>query len=342
MATQANNDNNSSSSKQVGVGIIGAGRMGRIHAFNIKSVPNAKLVAVSDVAEDVARRLASEHGVTSIFTDYLRLVENRDVQAVVIATPTLQKPQIVKATCEVGKHIFCEGPVAPTFHDAEQVLKSSQKSPAKFQVGHQRRFDGSHVRTKEAIDSGRIGTTVLVKSNTRDPAPDPAKWPDVKASGGIFFDMCSHDYDAVRWLCGSEVSRVMADGSQRSQADQHTAITNLYLANGVVAQVDASRMVNYGYDARVEVVGTKATVFTRPDAADDLRILSGPQESIGVYGGYADRFKEAYRLEMESFIDSIAQDRDTVVTAFDGKAAVEIAAAAKKSMQDGKVVNLPL
>ena len=198
------------------------------------------------------------------------------------------------------------------------------------------------MRIKEALESGQIGNVVLVKSNTREPAPDPSRWPDTKTSGGIFFDMCGHDYDVVRWICGSEVSRVMADGSPRSQPDQHTAITNLYLANGVVAQIDATRMVNYGYDAKVELVGTKGSIFTRPDAASEFRVLNGPQESIGVYSGYADRFRDAYRLEMESFVNSIVQDTDTKVTAHDGKAAVEIAAAAKKSMEDGKAVNLPL
>jgi myo-inositol 2-dehydrogenase / D-chiro-inositol 1-dehydrogenase len=329
--------------KQVGVGIIGAGKMGRIHASNIATaVSNAKLVAVSDVVEDSARRLASEYGVTNIFADYLRLVENREVQAIVIATPTSLKAQIVKAACEVGKHIFCEAPVAPTFGDAEQVMKSCQKSPAKFQVGYQRRFDGPHKKIKEALESGRVGSTVLVRSNTREQAPEQTRWPDLKTSGGIFFDVCTHDYDAVRWMCGSEVGRVMADGSARSQPDQHTAITNLYLANGAMAQIDACRMVNYGYDARLEVIGTKAAIFMRPDAASDLRILNGPQESIGAYGGYADRFKEAYSLEMQSFVDSIVNDTDTKVTAHDGKAAAEIAAAAKKSMQEGKAVNLPL
>ena len=330
-------------SRQVGVGVIGAGNMGRIHAANIAtSIPNAKVVAVADVLEDRAKKLAADFGVTNIFADYLRLVENREVQAVVIATPAIQKPQIVKFATEVGKHIFCEKPIATTFHDAEQVLKMSQKSPAKFQVGYQRRFDPIHVKVKQKIDSEEVGSVVLVKSNTRDPLPDPAQWPDLKSSGGIFFDTCTHDYDVVRWLCGSEVSRVEAEGSPRSQPDQHTVVTNLYLANGVVAQVDASRMSSYGYDVRVEVLGTKGAIFTKPDAASDIRVLKGSQEAVATYAWYAERFKEAYRLEMESFVGSILKDEDTKATAHDGKAAVEIAAAAKKSMQEGKAVNLPL
>ena len=129
-------------SREVGVGVIGAGKMGRVHASNLaKGIPNAKLVAVSDVVEDSAKRLAAEFGVTNVFADYLRLVENREVQAIVIATPTVLKPQIVRVACEVGKHIFCEKPLASTFHDAEQALKWTQKSPAKFQIGYQRRFD---------------------------------------------------------------------------------------------------------------------------------------------------------------------------------------------------------
>jgi predicted dehydrogenase len=327
----------------VGVGVIGAGKMGRIHASNLaRAVPNAKLVAVSDVVEDSAKKLAAEFGVSNVFADYLRLVENREVQAIVIATPTLLKPQIVKFACEAGKHVFCEKPIATNFHDADQVLKSSQKSPAKFQVGYQRRFDPLHVKVKEALESGEVGSIVLVRSNTRDPIPNQAQWPDLKNSGGIFFDTCSHDYDLVRWLCGSEVSRVEADGSPRSQPDQHTVVTNLSMANGVVAQVDASRMSSYGFDVRVEVLGTGGAVFTRPDAASGIRVVKGSQERVASYGWYPDRFKDAYRLEMESFVDCIVKDADTKVTALDGKAAVEVAAAAKKAMQEGKAVNLPL
>jgi predicted dehydrogenase len=330
-------------SKAVGVGIVGAGRMGRIHAANIaREIPNAKLVAVSDVVEDSAKKLAAEFGVTNVFNDYLRLVQNREVQAVVIATPTLQKQQIVKFACEAGKHIFCEKPIATSLRDAEQVVKSSQSSPAKFQVGYQRRFDPTHVKIKETLEAGEIGSVVMVKSSRRDPLPTPSQWPDLKNSGGIFFDTCSHDYDLIRWLCGSEVNRVEADGSPRSQPDQHTAVTNLSMANGVVAQVDASRMSSYGFDVRVEVLGTSGAIFTRPDAATGIRVVKGSQEKVASYNGSLDRFKEAYRLEMESFIDCIVKDAETKVNALDGKAAVEVAAAAKKSMQEGKAVNLPL
>ncbi len=330
-------------SKQVGVGIIGAGKMGRVHATNLaKSIPAAKLVAVSDVVEDSAKKLASEFGVTNVFTDYLRLVQNREVDAIVIATPTLLKPQIVKFACEAGKHIFCEKPIATTFGDAEQVMKSTQKSPGKFQVGYQRRFDPLHVKLKETIESGEVGSIVLVRSNTRDPLPNPAQWPDIKNSGGIFVDTCSHDYDVVRWLCGSEVSRVEAEGSPRSQPDQHTVITNLSMANGVLAQVEASRMSSYGYDVRVEVLGSKGAIFTKPDAPSAMRVLKGSQEALFTYSWYPERFKEAYRLEMEAFIECIVKDTDTKATAHDGKAAVEVSAAAKKSMQEGKAVNLPL
>lgn len=330
-------------SKPVGVGVVGAGRMGRIHAANIaREIPNARLVAVSDVVEDSAKKLAAEFGVTNVFTDYLRLVQNREVQAVVIATPTLQKQQIVKFACEAGKHVFCEKPIATSLRDAEQVVKSSQNSPAKFQVGYQRRFDPLHVRIKETLEAGEIGSVVMVKSSRRDPLPSPSQWPDLKNSGGIFFDTCSHDYDLIRWLCGSEVSRVEADGSPRSQPDQHTVVTNLSMANGVVAQVDASRMSSYGFDVRVEVLGSGGAIFTRPDAASGIRVVKGSQERVATYGWYPDRFREAYRLEMESFIDCIVKDADTRVTALDGKAAVEVAAAARKSMQEGKAVNLPL
>ena len=329
--------------KRLGVGIIGAGRMGKIHATNLaRDVANARLVAVSDVAEESAKKLAAESGATNVFSDYLRLVENREVEAVVIATPTMLKPQIVKFACEAGKHVFCERPIATNLHDAEQVVRSSLRSPAKFQVGYQRRFDPLHVKIKETVDSDEVGGIVLLRSNTRDPLPNQAQWPDPKDSGGIFVDTCSHDYDLVRWLCGSDVTRVEADGASRSQPDQHTVITNLSLANGVVAQVDASRMSSYGYDVRVEVLGTKGAILTRPDGESGFRVLKGSREDVATYAWYAERFREAYKLELEAFIECIGKDTETKATAQDGKAAVETAVAAKRSMLEGKAVNLPL
>lgn len=317
--------------------------MGRVHARNIaRDVPDARLVAVADVAEEPAKRLAAEYGAPNVFTDYLRLVENREVEAIVIATPTPVKPQVVKFACEAGKHVFCEGPIAATLQEAQQVLKSSQKSPAKFQVGYQRRFDALHTEVKATLDSGDLGSVVMVRSNTRESLPNPAQWPDPKASGGIFVDTSTHDYDVVRWLCGSEVSRVEAEGAPRSQPDQHTAVTSLYLANGVVAQVDASRMSSYGYDVRVEVLATKGAVFTSPERRGGVRVLKGQQEARRAYAWYEDRFAEAYLLEMRSFVECALKDKEPAVTAGDGKAAVEVAAAAKKSMIDGKAVNLPL
>lgn len=317
--------------------------MGRVHARNIsRHVPDAKLVAVADSAEGSAKRLAEECGAANVFTDYLRLVENREVQAIVIATPTPLKPQIVKFASESGKHVFCEGPIAATFQDAQSVVKSTQRSPAKFQVGYQRRFDALHAEVKGALDSGDLGGVVMVRSNTRECLPNQAQWPDPKGSGGIFVDTCTHDYDVVRWLCGSEVSRVEAEGAPRSQPDQHTAVTNLHLANGVIAQVDASRMSTYGYDVRVEVLATKGAVFTSPERRDGVRVLRGQQEAPRAYSWYEDRFAEAYLLEMRAFVDCALNDKEPAVNVGDGKAAVEIAAAAKKSMLDGKAVNLPL
>ena len=248
----------------------------------------------------------------------------------------------MKFACEAGKHIFCEMPIATTFHDADQVGKSTQKSPAKFQVGYQRRFDPPHVKIKETLESGEMGSIVLVKSNTRDPLPNPTQWPDLKNSGGIFVDTCSHDYDVVRWLCGSEVSRVeaevLATVAARPAHGHHEPLDGERGDGPGGGKQDVKiRLRRQGRGAR-----DKGAIFTRPDAPARMRAVKGPKESLATYTWYADRFKEAYRLEMESFIDSIVTDAEPKVTAQDGKAAVEVATAARKSMQEGKAVNLPL
>jgi inositol 2-dehydrogenase len=337
-----------SSSKPVGVGLIGAGQIGRVHAQNLaRRVPNARLKAIADSNLDAAKAVAALTGVTEVYGDYAKMMEDKEIDAVVVATPTFMKMEVVKAAVRAGKHIFCEKPMALTLADADELIRVSKQGGKKFQVGYQRRFDPSYMRVKSAIDAGEIGTMLLLRSNTRDPPQKVAGWADPKVSGGIFLDTSSHDYDVIRWLSGSEAVSVIADGvttaypDLKTLGDQDTTMTIIRLANGALAHVDACRVSVYGYDIRAEVIGTEGAAFMDIGKSSEAHVMKKSWESNEFSYWYTERFDEAYRGELEGFAAAILGDTEPRVTAKDGRAAVEIGLAAKRSMLERKTVDLP-
>jgi myo-inositol 2-dehydrogenase/D-chiro-inositol 1-dehydrogenase len=329
--------------------VVGVGQIGKVHALNLsQNVPNARLVAIADSYPDAAKAVAAQIGVERVYGDYPEMMRNKDVEAVVVSVPTIYKLQVVKAAAEAGKHIFCEKPMALTLQEADEFIRISEKAGVKFQVGYQRRFDPSYARMKDAIDVGEVGKMLLLRSNTRDPPQKVAGWADPKVSGGIFLDTSSHDYDVIRWLSGSEVSRVMADGGTEAYpelkilGDLDTTMTILHLANGALAHVDACRVSVYGYDIRAEVVGTAGAVFMSIGKSSNTQILKQKLESNQYSYWYMERFGEAYRKELEEFARAVAEDSDVRVTARDGKAAIEIGLAARRSVTEGRAITLPL
>ena len=337
------------SGKRVGIGIVGVGAIGKVHALNLaRNVPNARLVAIADSNLDAARTVAAQTGVEQVYGDYLELLEDKDVEGVVVAVPTVLKLAVVKAAGEARKHIFCEKPMALTLQEADEFIRITEKTGVKLQVGYQRRFDPSYARMKEAIVAGEVGTLLLLRSNTRDPPQKVAGWADPKLSGGIFLDTSSHDYDVIRWLSGAEVTRVIADGvtaaypELKKLGDQDTTMTILNLSNGALAHVDACRVSVYGYDIRAEAIGTDGAIFMSMGETSNTRILKKTHESNQYSYWYVERFAEAYRMELEEFARAIAEDTDVKVNARDGRAAVEIGLAARRSMSEGRTVSLPL
>ena len=337
------------SNGRVGVGVVGVGQIGRVHAQNLsKNVPNARLVAISDSNLEVARSVASQTGISKVYGDYNELVSNSEVEAVIVSVPTVVKLQVVRAAAEAGKHVFCEKPMSLTLEEADQFISISEKAAIKLQVGYQRRFDPSYIRVKQAIDAGEVGKMLILRSNTRDPPQKVAGWADPKVSGGIFLDTSSHDYDVIRWLSGSEVTRVMADGGTEAYpelgvlGDLDTTMSILHLSNGALAHVDACRVSVYGYDIRAEVVGTEGAIFMSIGKSSNTQILKKGHEGNQYSYWYMERFGEAYRMELEEFAGAVASDTPVRVNARDGKAAVEIGLAARRSVTGGVAVRLPL
>lgn len=339
-----------SSSKKLGIGVIGVGQIGKVHAQNLaRRVPNASLVAIADSNKAAADAVASQNGVQQVYADYNDLLRDKNVDAVVVATPTFLKLEVVKAACQAGKHIFCEKPMALTLKECDEFIAASDKAGTKFQVGYQRRFDPSYMRVKQGIDSGEIGTMLLLRSNTRDPPQKVAGvWADPKISGGIFLDTSSHDFDVIRWLSGSEAKSVIADGlttaypELQKLGDKDTTMTIIRLANGALAHVDACRVSVYGYDIRAEVVGTEGAIFMDIGKDSETHLLKKAWESNEYSYWYQQRFDEAYRGELEGFADAVLHDTKPRVTARDGRAAVEIGLAARLAMEQQRAVSLPL
>ncbi|HXW37609.1 MAG TPA: Gfo/Idh/MocA family oxidoreductase [Nitrososphaerales archaeon] len=334
-------------SERVGVGVIGVGSIGKTHASNLATrVPGAKLVAVSDVNQAAASEASSRFGVKA-FGDYTELLEDESVEAVVIATPPLMKKEITVRAADRRKAVFCEKPIAVSMESADAMVEAVKSSGITFQVGYQKRFDQSFVAAKQAIDGGEVGRILLVRANNRDPPSRVGGWTaDPRKSGSIFLDTCSHDFDAVRWLTGSEVERVYADGSStmfeelKASGDYDTVTITLKLRNGTMAEVDACTYTPYGFDSRAEIVGTKAGVFIDMGAKDQMRMFRKDSVSFGMHDFYGSRWGQAYLDEMIGFVDAVSNSAVPRATVRDGRAAVRIGLAAWDSIKSGAPVRL--
>lgn len=250
----------------INIGIIGAGRIGRVHGESIsKFVPNAKVKAIADpFLNDNTIAWANALGITETYTDYKKILADKDIQAVLICASTdMHSPLSIEAI-QAGKHVFCEKPIDHDVNKIKEVLDVVNASGLKYQVGFNRRFDHNFRAIKEAVASGKIGKQQIIKVTSRDPEAPPIEY--VKVSGGIFLDMTIHDFDMVRYLSGSEVTEVFAVGSVTvdpaigEAGDIDTAVITLKLANGATAVIDNCRKAVYGYDQRAEVFGTKGAI----------------------------------------------------------------------------------
>jgi len=330
----------------VKVGLIGAGRIGRLHARHLAfHVPEADLLAVADVVPEAAERCAAECQVPHAFQDHRRLLDDPDIEAVVICTSTDTHAQIIEEAATSGKHIFCEKPLDFDLARIDQVLATVEEAGVKLQVGFNRRFDPSFRRVRELVAEGRIGTPHIVRITSRDPEPPPIEY--VKVSGGIFLDMTIHDFDMARYLMDSEVTElyavggVMVDPEIGAVGDLDTAITTLRYASGALGTIDNSRRAAYGYDQRVEVFGSKGMLRVaneRSDAvewsADDGVHLAQPLFF------FIERYTDAYIAEMRAFIKCVQEDTAPPVTGVDGRIPVVMAYAARRSYEERRPVKL--
>ncbi|MDA4136996.1 MAG: Gfo/Idh/MocA family oxidoreductase [Thaumarchaeota archaeon] len=336
--------------KTIGVGIIGVGAIGKLHAENYASkVPGASLAGIADVNQAAASELATRLGVTAVYPDYHQLLNDERVDAVVVATPPFLKKDITLAAADKHKHVFCEKPMTLSLKDADEMASAVQRSGIVFQVGYQKRSDTSFMQARRAIEGGKVGKLLLVKAHNRDPPTVVGGWSaDPKKSGSIFLDTCSHDFDAVRWLTGSEVTNVYADGNAmmyeelRKNGDYDTVVVNLRLANGALAQVDACAYTPYGFDSRSEIIGTEAGIIIGMGEKTLAHVYTKEGMSNERHEYWGTRWAQAYRDEMAAFVGSINTGGAPRATIQDGRAALEIGLAAWDSIKADKPVRLPL
>ena len=330
---------------QVNVGIIGAGRIGRVHAENLAHrIPGARIAAVADVIEDAARKLASDFQIPSVYDAPRAILDDKSIDAVLICSSSDTHAPLIEDAAAAKKHIFCEKPIALDLATIDHALAAVDRAGVKLQVGFNRRFDPSFKRVRELVVSGEIGETHILRITSRDPAPPPMAY--VKVSGGIFLDMTIHDFDTARYLMG-EVEEVYAAGSVLVDpeigkvGDLDTAVTTLRFANGALGVIDNSRQAMYGYDQRVEVFGSKGMALAGNKTPDTVMQsdANAVHTSKPLYF-FLERYGDAFVAEMREFILAVAQDQMPPVTGIDGRVAVAIGYAALKSVKENRPVRL--
>jgi len=329
------------------LGIIGAGRIGQVHATSItKNVKNATVHMIADpfMNEDKIKWI-NELGIENITTDYKEILENKDIDAVLICSSTDTHSSISIEAARANKHIFCEKPIDHDLGKIRMVLEEVEKAGIKYQVGFNRRFDNNFKAIKDAVTEGKIGTPHIIKVTSRDPEAPGIDY--VKVSGGMFLDMTIHDFDMVRYLSESEVEEVYALGGVLvnpeigEAGDIDTAIITLKLKNGALGVIDNSREAAYGYDQRAEVFGSLGSVAISNDSGSKAVISTkdGVTSEKPLYF-FLERYMQSFGEEVNQFVEAIVNDKDVPVNANDGLQPVLIGLAAKKSLEEKRPVKI--
>ncbi len=329
------------------LGIIGAGRIGKVHCESIgRYVKDAVVACVADPFMNAeTEKTVKALGAEKVTKDYKEILADKSIDAVLICSSTDTHAKISIEAIEAGKHVFCEKPVD---HDVDKILEvkaALAKSNVKYQVGFNRRFDHNFEAVRDAIASGKIGHLDVLKICSRDPGAPPVEY--IKVSGGIFLDMTIHDFDMVRFLSGDEVESVYAVGGVTvdkaigEAGDIDTAIITMKLKGGTLAVIDNCRRATYGYDQRAEAFGALGQVAIANDCKSSAVIsdANGVTAEKPLYF-FLERYMQAYVKEITEFVDCIVNDKPVSVGIEDGLQAVAIGIAAKKSLETGMPVKL--
>ena len=330
------------------IGIIGAGRIGKVHLESISyHVKNATVTAMADpFMNEETEKLIRSYGVSKVTKDYKDILNDKDIDAVLVCSSTDTHAAISIEAINAGKHVFCEKPVDHSIEKIQAVADALNEHPdIKFQVGFNRRFDHNFAAIRKAYDDGKIGEAHILKITSRDPEPPNPAY--IKVSGGIFLDMTIHDFDMACFLTDSDVeelyvnSAVLVDPAIGEQGDVDTAIIAMKMANGALAVIDNSRKAAYGYDQRAELFGSKGMVATSNDTVSSAVISNAD----GVTGEkplffFLERYMGSFSEEMRQFTEAVINDTEVPVGIHAGLQSVKIGLAARKSIEEHRPVKI--
>jgi myo-inositol 2-dehydrogenase/D-chiro-inositol 1-dehydrogenase len=328
------------------IGVIGAGRIGKVHAENlVLRIQETNVVAIADVVVTAAQETAARLNIPMVTADYRDILNSPQIEAVVICSATDTHTPIIVEAARAGKHIFCEKPIDLSLAKIDQALSAVEKAGVKLQIGFNRRFDPNYQRIRRAVERGEIGTPYMMHIISRDPAPPPISY--VKVSGGIFLDMTIHDFDMARFLVGSDVEEiyttagVMVDPAIGEAGDVDTAVIVLKFANGVIGTIDNCRKAIYGYDQRAEVFGSGGSASTENNYPNSATISTGDniRRDLPLHF-FVERYTESYLAEMRAFVEAVTYNKPVPVTGADGRAPVVMGLAARKSYDENRPVKL--
>jgi myo-inositol 2-dehydrogenase/D-chiro-inositol 1-dehydrogenase len=329
-------------SKSIGFGVIGAGRIGNLHARHIAgAIDGAHLVAVMDADLGVAQKAA--FGGAKITQDVNDIFNDSAIDAVLIASPTFLHAEQVKAAAKAGKMIFCEKPVDLDLAKTVEAMKLVDDTGVPFQIGFNRRFDPGYAELARAVKAGELGRCELFRSQSSDPAPPPEAY--IKVSGGLYIDSVIHDIDTARFVVG-DIKRVTALGRSLTDPvfernnDIDTSVLTLEFESGALGVIMNSRRTVYGYDLRVEVFGEKGKFVTEDERA--TKVWKYHKEGIkgDFYYYFIERFRDAYRAELQAFVDAVRKGEKPAPGTKDAVESLRVAIAATRSLREGRPVEI--
>lgn len=328
------------------IGLIGAGRIGRMHAEHIAfRVPEAELAIVADVHRTSAEACAKACGVSAVTDDYRMLLERPEVDAVAICSPSPTHMEIIEAAARAGKHIFCEKPLDLDLHRIDRAVAAVESGGVLLQVGFNRRFDPSFQRLREAVLEGEIGEPHLLHLVSRDPIPPPIEF--LRFSGGLFLDMTIHDFDMACFLLGPAIesvyatARVLVDPAIGEAGDVDTAVVVLHYASGAIGTIDNSRRATYGYDQRAEIFGSKGSIRMHNAYPNTAWISSADNvRRDPPHHFFLERYREAYVQELRAFASAVLEDGPSPMSGREARMPVVIGLAAQRSSKENRPVRL--
>lgn len=334
----------------LGIGLIGCGRAGLIHGRNFaRAISGARLLGLADAHPETLAAARAELGVALATPDYRDLLARDDIHAVVIATPTSLHREIAVAAAAAGKHILCEKPLAMSEDECDAMIAAAARARVYLQVGFMRRFDTRFQTAWQRVQDGAIGQVVAVRSITCGPS-HPRPWMfDLRQSNGPLAEVNSHDIDTLRWFTGAEFARLWALGGNYRCPEARAAWPDFYdnvllmasFTNGCQGSIGGAQGVQYGYDARVEVLGTTGLVLLGRIQEEGLLVISADGHTSGsAISSWRTLFLDAYRAEDQDFVDCIREERPPRVTGEDGKQAVRVVLAGNRSIVTGEFVDL--